>query len=84
MESDKTDGEIFLFTSESVGEGHPGEWCNILRGNENVFLQNRMKLSIKLKWKIVLIKESNRTVSFYDLKINKNESFLFLFEISIY
>jgi len=25
MESDKTDGEIFLFTSESVGEGHPGE-----------------------------------------------------------
>lgn len=25
MESEKADGEIFLFTSESVGEGHPGE-----------------------------------------------------------
>jgi len=28
MESDKTDGEIFLFTSESVGEGHPDKICD--------------------------------------------------------
>jgi hypothetical protein len=25
MESDKANGEVFLFTSESVGEGHPGK-----------------------------------------------------------
>jgi S-adenosylmethionine synthetase len=25
MESDNADGEVFLFTSESVGEGHPGK-----------------------------------------------------------
>lgn len=24
MESDNAHGEVFLFTSESVGEGHPG------------------------------------------------------------
>jgi len=28
MESDKSDGEIFLFTSESVGEGHPDKICD--------------------------------------------------------
>jgi len=28
MESDKADGEIFLFTSESVGEGHPDKICD--------------------------------------------------------
>jgi S-adenosylmethionine synthetase len=38
MESDKADGEIFLFTSESVGEGHPGECCNISRGYESILL----------------------------------------------
>lgn len=25
MESDNANGEVFLFTSESVGEGHPGK-----------------------------------------------------------
>lgn len=25
MESDNADGAVFLFTSESVGEGHPGK-----------------------------------------------------------
>jgi len=28
MESDKADGEVFLFTSESVGEGHPDKICD--------------------------------------------------------
>lgn len=28
MESTKADGEIFLFTSESVGEGHPDKICD--------------------------------------------------------
>jgi S-adenosylmethionine synthetase len=28
MESDKSDGEVFLFTSESVGEGHPDKICD--------------------------------------------------------
>ncbi|CAF3607118.1 unnamed protein product [Rotaria sordida] len=28
MESDNADGEIFLFTSESVGEGHPDKLCD--------------------------------------------------------
>ncbi|CAF3067510.1 unnamed protein product [Rotaria socialis] len=28
MESDNTDGEVFLFTSESVGEGHPDKMCD--------------------------------------------------------
>jgi len=28
MESDNTDGEVFLFTSESVGEGHPDKICD--------------------------------------------------------
>ncbi len=28
MESDNSDGEVFLFTSESVGEGHPGKYQN--------------------------------------------------------
>jgi S-adenosylmethionine synthetase len=28
MESDKADGEVFLFTSESVGEGHPDKMCD--------------------------------------------------------
>jgi len=28
MESDNADGEVFLFTSESVGEGHPDKICD--------------------------------------------------------
>lgn len=28
MESDSADGEVFLFTSESVGEGHPDKICD--------------------------------------------------------
>lgn len=37
MESDNADGEIFLFTSESVGEGHPGESSSIALGERNMF-----------------------------------------------
>ncbi len=51
MESDKADGEVFLFTSESVGEGHPGEWCNILAGDAKFFVSNRIKSSNKLEEK---------------------------------
>ncbi|CAF4143712.1 unnamed protein product, partial [Adineta steineri] len=28
MESDNANGEVFLFTSESVGEGHPDKICD--------------------------------------------------------
>lgn len=43
MESDRADGEVFLFTSESVGEGHPG--------NSSVFHVERDRCLLKFTQK---------------------------------